>query len=64
MQLSGVLWYHLQRRGDCPNLHEADHLVLVLGDKETVLFCRRECQFPPPRKAPPGRAGAASGMNS
>jgi hypothetical protein len=50
MELSGVLWYHLERRGDCPNLHEADHLVLVLGDKETLLFCRREYQFPRPER--------------
>jgi hypothetical protein len=38
MELSRVLCCHLFRIGGDTNLHEADHLVLVFGYKDTLLF--------------------------
>jgi hypothetical protein len=50
MELSRVLCCYLLRIGGCTNLHEADHLALVFGYQEALLFCRRQCQFLHPER--------------
>jgi hypothetical protein len=50
MQLPSALCCYLSRRGNCTNLHEADHSALIFGYQEALLFDWREGQLLDPER--------------